>query len=208
MKLPAGIFCLLLILLLFPAGSCLAQELPTDPDSLGSVRSRNIPTAEKNADFKGLSRPGRAALYSALVPGLGQAYNKKYWKLPIVYGGLGALGYLVVTNHQDYTEFRDAFLARGSSDTLSAFDTDRTRRYTRSQLRVIRDGYRRNRDMSIIVTIVVYGLNIVDAYVDAHFLDYDLSDDLSLRVSPNVMRVQATAYQAPGVSLTFSLNSK
>jgi hypothetical protein len=128
--------------------------------------------------------PTKAILFSAVVPGLGQVYNKKYWKVPIIYAGLGALIYSIDFNSKKYRTFKDAYITRTDSDTLT---TDDYPRYTDDNLRSLFEYYRRNRDLSYILTGVVYALNILDAYVDAELFYFDVSDDLSLNPSPFIM---------------------
>lgn len=127
--------------------------------------------------------PNRAALYSGVLPGLGQAYNKKYWKIPLIYAGFGVMGYFIVTNGKEYNKFNDAFKYK-NGDTTSGYYNEYVKKYTIDELRAGKDYYRRNRDLTIIVTSVWYILNIIDAAVDAYLFDYDVTDDLSLRVEP------------------------
>jgi len=130
-----------------------------------------------------------ASLMSALLPGLGQAYNKKYWKIPIIYAGLAGLTYSVVENNKKYNTFRTAYILRADLDssTIDIFDNQLINgetKYSEAQLEYFKDLYHRRRDLSIIFTGVLYLLNIIDAAVDAHFFTYDISDDLSLNFQP------------------------
>ena len=128
--------------------------------------------------------PTKAIIFSAVVPGLGQVYNKKYWKVPIIYAGLGALIYSIDFNSKNYKTFKDAYIAR--TDT-NAFTTDDYPRYTDENLRSLFEYYRRNRDFSYILAGVVYALNVLDAYVDAELFYFDVSDNLSLNSTPFIM---------------------
>lgn len=130
--------------------------------------------------------PKLAAAFSAVVPGLGQAYNKKYWKIPIVYAGFGALGYLFNTYEKEYMRYRVAYTARTDDNPLSIDEFFYTSA-TASDLKAYRDGARRNRDLTFIGAIALYVLNIVDATVDAHLYDWDTDDDLTLRMTPMFM---------------------
>ena len=123
--------------------------------------------------------PATATLRSALLPGFGQIYNEKYWKVPIVYGGLGASVYFIVRNTRRYRDYRSALVARakGNPDPYRGI-------YNEQQLTTLRETYRRWRDLSYISFIAVYVLQVVDANVDAHLYDFDVSDDLSLRLEP------------------------
>lgn len=117
---------------------------------------------------------------STILPGLGQAYNKKYWKLPIIYAGLGGFGYMFVTNNEQYKFYRKNLIAANDDDP----DTDNTTIYSSDQLQVQKVAYRKNRDFAAIGIAVIYILNIIDANVDAHLKTFDVSDDLSLNVAP------------------------
>jgi hypothetical protein len=126
--------------------------------------------------------PKTASLLAAFLPGAGQIYNGKYWKLPILYGGGFALGYYIRLNNQQYKICRDSYLQvkAGEKDYFNgAYDAD--------QLARLREYWRRNRDLLVIVSGLTYLLNIADAAVDAHLSRFDVSDDLSLRWSPGLM---------------------
>jgi hypothetical protein len=125
----------------------------------------------------------KATIYSAVLPGLGQAYNKKYWKIPIVYAGFGVMTWFIVTNVGEFRKFKEAYVYKANDETYP-IDNDYIDRYTVDQLETGMDTYRRYRDISIIVTVLWYAINILDANVDAHFFDYDISDDLSLNMQP------------------------
>ncbi len=121
-------------------------------------------------------------MYSAILPGLGQAYNKKFWKIPIVYAGLATTGYFAVNNHREFKRYKNAYIMRvdGDSSTIDEFAGT----FSDGQLLTKTDEFRRSRDFFYILTAGVYLLNIVDAAVDAHFFHFDVSDNLSLRVEP------------------------
>lgn len=141
--------------------------------------------------------PHKATIYSALVPGLGQIYNKKYWKLPIIYGLTGVFIYAFDFNNDQYNKYKNAY-ADLSAEKISDFEG-----YTKSQVLRLKDGYRRNRDLNVIVLAGIYMLNIIDATVDAHLFDYDISEDLSLNIQPVVNRTFDNQ-SALGVSCSFS----
>ena len=122
-------------------------------------------------------RANRAALMSAVLPGLGQIYNKKYWKVPLIYGGATALIYFVSVNNKEYKKFKEAIVFRNDKDSLTV---DNYPRYTNEDLTVRKNYYRRNRDLSYIFTGLLYTLNILDAYVDSQLMNFDISDDLSI----------------------------
>lgn len=137
--------------------------------------------ANKKATKKAIySRARRATIMSAVVPGLGQAYNKKYWKLPIIYVALGGLGYWGINNHVQYKYYSDNLKAEYDEDA----NTINTTPYSPSQLIVQKNYYKKFRDIAIMGGAVVYALNIIDANVDAHLKTFDVSDDLSMKVKP------------------------
>jgi len=141
--------------------------------------------------------PSKAAFYSAIVPGLGQAYNKKYWKIPIIYGALGTGIYSYVTNNTKYHRYRDAYISRLSgypNNDLSNLDNER--------LIAGQKFYQKNRDLSLLVTVGIYILNIVDANIDAHLIQFNVSENLS--VTPQLIEDDLTRNQNLGVGLTFN----
>jgi hypothetical protein len=143
--------------------------------------------------------PVKATLLSMALPGAGQFYNRKYWKIPVIYGAFAGLGYLVKFNDDRFQTYRKAYILRidGKPETVDDF----VDRYSDADLKTLRDFYRRNRDLSYIFAGLVYVLNIVDASVDAHLYYFDVSDDLSLRLDP-VWQPLPGGPQAPGMQLT------
>jgi hypothetical protein len=127
--------------------------------------------------------PVKAAVMSICLPGLGQAYNKKYWKIPVVYAGLGILTYFIVTNAQQYSIYKNAYIESINNDTTGQYQ-DLVNKYSSEDLVNAREYYRRNLEVSCILTGVWYILNIVDAAVDAHLFTYNISRNLSLKVDP------------------------
>ena len=131
-------------------------------------------------------RPAKAAFYSALLPGLGQAYNKKYWKIPIVWGAIGTGIYFYVSNDKEYDRYREAYKSRlaGFTNDEFYFDSDgnqlTTPRVTTDGLIRGQEFYRRNKQVSLLVTLGLYALNIIDANVDAHLMQFNVDENLSL----------------------------
>ncbi|MBL7886000.1 MAG: hypothetical protein JNJ52_04575 [Flavobacterium sp.] len=121
--------------------------------------------------------PSKAAFYSAIFPGLGQVYNKKYWKVPIVYAAIGTGIYAYTWNNNKYHLYRDAYKNRlaGRPDDFSYLDNDRLIQGQKF--------YQKNRDLSAIITVALYILNIVDANVDAHLQQFNVNDDLTFKPS-------------------------
>ena len=140
----------------------------------------------------------KRAMWLALVlPGAGQIYNRKYWKLPIIYGGFVGCAYAMSWNNQMYHDYSQAYLDIMDDDPntqsynqflhLGAqIDASNIERY-KEIFRKRKDRYRRWRDMSMFVMIGVYAFSVIDAYVDASLSEFDISDDLSLRVEPTVL---------------------
>ena len=129
--------------------------------------------------------PKLASLLSMAVPGMGQVYNKKYWKVPVIYVGFGALIYFADKNNNIYQKYKTAYQYRIDDDSTTV---DNYPYASEDNLLDQKDYWRRNRDLCYIGTIVLYVLNIVDASVDANLFDYDISDDLSLRVEPLLIK--------------------
>ena len=142
--------------------------------------------------------PAKAAFFSAVLPGLGQAYNKKYWKIPIVYGGIATGVYFYQRNTEDYNRFRDAYKRR-----LAGYQDDEFQGVSDARLRDAQKTAGRNRDVSLAMAIGVYLLNILDANVDAHLLRYNLNEDLTL--SPEFLFQSDHRPSVYGVSLNISL---
>ena len=122
----------------------------------------------------------KATIMSTILPGLGQAYNRKWWKVPIVYAGLGGFGYLLTTNQQKFAFYGKNLKAENDGDPNTINET----KYNSDQLLALKNDYRKYRDLGVIGCAIIYVLNIVDANVDAHLKTFDVSDDLSLQVNP------------------------
>ena len=151
--------------------------------------------------------PAKAAFYSAILPGLGQAYNKKYWKIPIVYAALGSGVYVYLSNNKQYNRYRDAYKSRLAGFTNDEFYFD-SQGNQLSSPRVTTDGlqrgqkfYRRNKELSLLVTIGIYALNIIDANVDAHLLQYNVDENLSLAPHFKIEEINTTTNV--GLTLNF-----
>ncbi|WP_027125526.1 DUF5683 domain-containing protein [Gelidibacter mesophilus] len=126
--------------------------------------------------------PSKAAFYSAVLPGLGQAYNKKYWKIPIVYVALGTGIYFYLDNDKTYDRYRDAYKSRLAGFTNDEFYGDGAApRVSTDGLIRAQNTLRRNKELSLLITIGIYALQIIDANVDAHLLQYNLDENLALK---------------------------
>ena len=170
-----------------------AQQIKISNDSLQVTSSVK----------KEVRSPKKASIYAALFPGLGQIYNRKYWKLPIVYGGYAGLIYVLGWNNSNYKDFfqgyriiaqytstatmkseERAFLDNLIKNPSISLDNPSTFTYISTQLKSGKDYYRRNRDLTIIGIAALHVLSIIDASVDANLFDFDIGDDLSMRIEP------------------------
>lgn len=176
------------------------------------VKPQKLAKSAKSVKAKKPHSPTKATIMSACLPGLGQIYNRKWWKVPIVYAGLGGLGYLAYSNYSESQSYLHAYeyktgdLPEGV--TLTQYETDLANKYADSQLQTYKESYRRDFEFYSILTVAWYGLNILDACVDGHLYSYDISDDLSLSVDP-YLRPTETPIKMPQyaqVGLSFKLN--
>lgn len=125
--------------------------------------------------------PKKTALFSAVVPGLGQIHNKQYWKLPIVYGGLAVGAYFIIDNLNNYNNFRKVYAGRVGGDPNAFLQYPE---YSTNIIKNARDFHRRNLDMAVFITTLGYGLQIIDALVFAQLKGFDISQDISFRPRP------------------------
>jgi hypothetical protein len=151
-------------------------------------------------DWRYHHSPGKASLLSAVLPGAGQLYNRKYWKAPIVWGGLGVCIYFIQENGGEYRRYKDAYLALVDGDPGTQDEFNGV--YSAQQLLNVSDTYRRWLEISYICLGAVYVLNIVDAGVDAHFVRFDVSPDLSLQMGPSI---PLAAQGTPGLSISLAI---
>ena len=179
--------CLLFILLLLLSNSFHLFAIEESKDTLTDFAKK---------------RANKAALMSALLPGLGQAYNKKYWKIPVIYGGAVTLVYFISVNNSEYKKFNSAIIYRNDNDSSTIDDYPN---YTNEDLTVRKNYYRRNRDLSYIFLGLLYTLNIVDAYVDSQLMNFDITDDLSLHSGG---KINYLSNGIPVMSLQLVLNFK
>ena len=145
--------------------------------------------------------PRKALLYAAILPGLGQVYNKKYWKLPLVYGGFYAIGYAINYYNNLYTEYK-AYLFFNLETRKGENGENPDVNLTTGQLRTIVDKARRERDFMIILMGGMYLLQMVDAHVDSHLKEFDLNPNLQVSIEPT-MKQDAWTGRTTGVALIF-----
>jgi hypothetical protein len=153
--------------------------------------SQQTPSLPKNVNkydsAQATHSPRKAAIRSAILPGLGQIYNKKYWKLPLVYGALGASGAVFVYNITNYKDTRFAYRVKynmrvnGTDSLLFNSIKSNLQPLPEESLRYYRDQFRRDIDYSVLFFLLLWGLNVVDASVDAHLKTFDVGPDLSLQ---------------------------
>lgn len=198
-----------------PAREALTGDVAEVPDS--------IPPTEVVADDYpyGLDgkkifnpSPTRAVWLSALCPGLGEIYNRRYWKLPIIVGGFMGLGYATVWNNGQYTDYMQGYrdLLDNDPDTKSYMDffpptvteDELDRSWLEQVFKARKDSYRRNRDLCVIGLVALYLVCIIDSYVDASMTHFDISPDLALDVAPAVFQPTGTNRPALGLNWAFT----
>jgi hypothetical protein len=163
----------------------------------------NVLYAQQKADTSKVVKkhqhsPRMASIMSTILPGSGQVYNRKYWKLPIVYAGLGGLGYMFYTNRTNYNKLAKEVRKRNDKTiSTSTWDSTYSYSYSASDLLIFANQYRRKSELSAVGLLLFYSFQIVDAYVDAHLFSFDVSDDLSFHFSPTIINLNK-----PGVALT------
>jgi hypothetical protein len=182
------------------------QKLIEIPDSSIQKNTRSKKSINKNHS------PKKALILSLTIPGAGQIYNRKFWKLPIVYAGLGGLGYLAVYNGNKYQCYRKSYLAMVDDDPLTVNTCDPNRSV--ADMKLYRDSYRKNYEYSVAGLVGFYLLTAADAFVDAHLKNFDIGDNLSLKIKPDLelrnygnLNTNATTMTA-GLSFEFNLKSQ
>ena len=198
-----------------PVDSVLTAQ---DSSNLAKL-NQSLKPVKKKRDWSTWHPEAKRAMWMALVlPGAGQIYNRKYWKLPIIYGGFVGCAYAITWNNQMYHDYSQAYLDIMDDDpntqsynqflhlgaTIDASNIDRYKEIFRKR----KDKFRRWRDMGVFVMIGVYAFSVIDAYVDASLSEFDISDDLTLRVEPTVMNDKRTnnPFKSASLGLQCSLN--
>jgi hypothetical protein len=130
-------------------------------------------------------KPKKAGLYSAILPGSGQFYNRQYWKPPVIYAGMAVAGYFFVFNLDKYQTYKKAYFGRLTNGGKStAEETDEMKLYTTENLKTLQDEYRKYLDMTVLLSAAGYMAQVIDAIVSAHLKNFDMSRDISLRLKP------------------------
>ena len=170
------IFRFLILLLFFSSiNNIVAQKLPLD-----SIK----PTDTLNIKVEKPHSPTKATIMSAALPGLGQVYNKKYWKVPIIWGGIGTSLYFGFSNQKSFTKFRKAYGNRIDDDPNTTDEYEDV--LSPEGLKANMDYHQKNRDLSFVIAGVLYILNVVDAAVDAHLFNFPKNDKLSFNLQPSL----------------------
>lgn len=171
----------------FSVNHAQAQSIPTTSHTVVSADTSHAENTSVAAVDSSVAytpspkatNPKKAALYSAVLPGAGQLYNKQYWKIPVIYAAAGAAVYFIKFNNDKYQTYRKAYIAslQGKPNEFSGV-------YSTASLKQLQDGYKRYLDMTVLFTAVGYTLQVLDALVFAHLKDFDISQDISLRMQP------------------------
>jgi Family of unknown function (DUF5683) len=174
-------------ILFFAINSCFSQNA----DSAVVVTASNVPLNHS---------PKKAAIMSAILPGLGQVYNKDYWKPPLIYAGAAGLIYMFSFNQSKYSKYHDAYKYRTDNDVATV--DNYTSIYSDNSLYELQKHYHRFRDLAVIGGGVLYILNVIDASVSAHLLTFDVSDDLSFHIQPQLNYVNFVNNSNVGLKVT------
>jgi len=190
---------LLLIIFCFCSTISKAQM----PDSVAkTIRPAKDASSKKTVP---LFEPRKATIRSAIAPGWGQIYNKKYWKLPLVWGALGTTAGIYFYNVKYYRSLKQAYIYRSDNDPTNDILVDQEyRNLSAESIRSYRNSFRQSVDYSVLFFILFWGLNVVDATVDAHLKAFDVSDDLSLQLKPGYSQMSNTA----GISLVLNIGKR
>lgn len=204
----ASIFIFIFILLFLSTTSNFAQVKDT------TLKSKNLKITSTDLKADSLKEtkpklqtkpvyhsPKKSALMSTIIPGLGQVYNKKYWKVPIIYAGLIGLGYSINANQSKYISYREAYKYRIDGDSLTI---DNYPKYSEENLNTLQQYYHRFRNLSVIGATLLYVMNIVDASVDAHMFTFDVGDDLSFHIQPTFLNIANAKNYTTGLSLNIT----
>ena len=183
------VYTIAVVISIAPTRYCLAQTVQDTVRSAAdtakqtavapSFISDTVKTASKPKRFE--PNPKKAGLYAAIFPGLGQAYNRNYWKIPVVYAGIAAAGYFYNNNYTKYRSFRQAYISRINNPYPKDEYADR---YDDTQLLQYQNEYKKYLDMTVMLSSLGYVLQIIDAVTSAHLKNFDISRDISMHVFP------------------------
>lgn len=168
-----------------------------DSDTAGELSKKGRIGRFLSSDYP---NPKKAALFSLVIPGSGQAYNRKWWKIPIVYAGLGALTWVEINNINTYRLYKTSYKNLVDGDPATIVEDPRLQLQDRVTMKANRDNARKNLEQSSLILGLGYLLSVTDAFVDAHLASFDVSDDLTIRFKAS----SQGGY--PGLSLVLSVN--
>ena len=183
----------------------LSDSLNITLDSLAKSQPVTIPVVFK-------PDPQKSLWYAIIFPGLGQIYNRQYWKVPIVYGGVAGLTYAISWNGKYYRDYSRGYRDIMDSDPntksyekLLPYSIDPSSSEAKNLMKSRQNRYRRYRDLSIVGAVAFYAITVIDAYVDAQLADFDISPDLSMQVAPVLFQTPNSYKPSVGVQLNFNL---
>ena len=206
-------FILFTIISFFISLSAFSQKIDSVILNADTVKQKTAKPSVEEKEDKGPVKdslrlaiekmPRTAAFKSAILPGLGQVYNKRWWKVPLIYGGFVGLGLIYEFNNRYYHTFLKEAQFRYANpgqkeNPLYVNGTD-------EGIILYKDSYRRNRDLAVLAGIAFYAINIIDAYVDAKFFRYDISDTLTLKIKPSMQQEPFTNAYIPAIKISLSL---
>ncbi len=174
-----------------------------------NLKSQDIDSVQKESKKLEIKKsntfnnPKKAGLLSLVIPGAGQIYNKRYVKAPIVWAVLGSFGYFYIQNNSEYQKARTSFVSL--IDTISSNNIPYNGSTNLAEVTAFKNNYRSNRDLFLILGVVFYGLQIVDAVVDAHLMGFNVNDNLSLHIQPVVIPNQQTLTLGGGMQMQWNL---
>ena len=198
-----SLFYSILFLYIFCCNNLFAQQPDSTKSKMqDSTSKKNILSLDTSAKKY---NPKVATFRSAVLPGWGQAYNKKYWKIPIIYGALGITAGIFSYNLKTYKKLKQAVILRSDNDPGNDTLVDKQFiNFSTESIRSYRNSFRQNVDYSVLFFIIFWGLNVADATVDAHLKSFDVSDNISLRIKPGYNPNTNTG----GISLVFYFKDK
>lgn len=201
-----SIFFVIAIILFPMLASAQRKDSVIVKDSAGTVVAKpkkvGFMQYEKDTSGKRIFNPRRAAIYSAIMPGLGQIYNRKYWKVPLAYAAVGIPIYTFLYNKKWYDRTRYALAVVESTDKNTTSYSDSLSKVNSSLMPLVVNGkqtsllnyrneFRKDMDYSILITLLLWGVNVIDATVDAHLKGFNVSDNLALQVKPAILSNQS-----------------
>jgi len=171
------------------------------PSKTAKAQTDSIPRETPDSILEKQHSATKASIMSACLPGLGQIYNHKLWKVPIIYAGFGVMAYLIVFNTNYYMDYKCAYIESINGDKNGNY-AYLVNRYTSNELASAREYYRRNLEITCLVSALWYILNILDATVDAHLYTFNINKTLSMKIEPSVITPVASGNMGGGIKLS------